>query len=111
MIINIFNSDPSNIIYIKTKNCKNMTTIAYRISKFDSMIKNPIVTNYGFLTSITFSRISFLYQFCRNTSFTRSNLQKDCYQDNLPFVFSQFYRDNCKNILAGNIGSMQVKNQ
>ena len=41
----------------------------------------------------------------------RSNLQKDCYQDNLPFVCLQFYRNNCKNILAGNIGSIQVKNQ
>ena len=38
MIINIFNSDNSNIAYIKTQNCQMMANISYRILKFESMI-------------------------------------------------------------------------
>ena len=54
-IINIFKSDNSNITYIKTKYRQIMTTIAYRILKFESMIKKPIVKNHAFFTPITFS--------------------------------------------------------
>ena len=35
-----------------------MATIAYKIFKFEPMIKNPIVTIHAFFTSLTFSRIS-----------------------------------------------------
>ena len=39
-----------------------MTTIAYRILKFESMIKKPIVVSHTFFTFITYSRInSFAY--------------------------------------------------
>ena len=48
--INIFNSDNSNIAYIKTQNRQIMATIAYRILKFETMSKKPIVTNYAFFT-------------------------------------------------------------
>ena len=48
-IINIFNSDNSNIAYINTLHCQIMTTIVYRILKFESMIKKPIVTNHSLL--------------------------------------------------------------
>ena len=60
-IINILNSDNSNVAYIKTQNRQMVATIAYRILKFDSMIKKPIVTNDIFLTSITFRINSFVY--------------------------------------------------
>ena len=61
-IVNILNSDNSNIADIKTKHCQIMTSIAYRILKFESMIKKPIVTNHASFTFITFSRInSFVY--------------------------------------------------
>ena len=33
-----------------------MTTIAYRIMKFESMIKNPIVANHALFTATTFSK-------------------------------------------------------
>ena len=46
-IISIFNSDNSNIAYIKTQNCQIITTIAYRIVKFEPMVKKPIVTNHA----------------------------------------------------------------
>ena len=60
--INIFNSDNGNIVYINTENCDIRATIAYRILKFDSLIKNPIVANHALFTAITFSRInSFAY--------------------------------------------------
>ena len=61
-IINNFNSDDSNIAYIKTQNLQIMATLAYRILKFEPMIKKLIVTNHAFFTGITFSRInSFAY--------------------------------------------------
>ena len=60
--INIFNSYNSNIAYTKTQNHQIMATIAYRILKFEFMIKKPIVENHAFFTSITFSKInSFTY--------------------------------------------------
>ena len=49
-IINIFNSDNSNIAYIKTQHCHIMTIITYIILKFESMIKKPIVTNDSLLS-------------------------------------------------------------
>ena len=55
-IINIFNSDNSNIAYIKTQNCQIFITIAYRILKFEPMIKTPILANYEFYVIATFSR-------------------------------------------------------
>ena len=91
-IINFFNSDisNSNVAYIKMQNCQIMATIAYRILKFESTIKKPIVANHAFFTSITFSRIS---------SFTYIN----SVQDNLKFACLQLYKQNCLNILASNI--------
>ena len=41
-----------------TQNRQIMVTIAFRILKFESMIKKPIVTNHTFFISITFSRIN-----------------------------------------------------
>ena len=46
--INIFNSDNSNIGYIKTENCQIMESSAYRIFKFEAMIKKTIKTNHAF---------------------------------------------------------------
>ena len=52
----------------------------------------------------------YIYQFCRDTAFIISNLQKDFYQDNLSFVCLQFYLYNCLNILADTIsGRIQAK--
>ena len=83
-----------------------MTTIAYRILTFESMIKKPVMANYAFFAIVTFSK------FNSNTSFITSNLQKDFHQDNLSFVSLQFYKHNCLNILASNICfHIQVKNQ
>ena len=49
------------LLILKTQNRQMVATIAYRILKFDSMIKKPIVTNDIFLTSITFRINSFVY--------------------------------------------------
>ena len=59
-IINFFNSDNSNIDNIlRNKTVKSCpAVISYRISKFESMIKKPLVANHTFFTSTTFSRIS-----------------------------------------------------
>ena len=57
-IINIFNSENTIIASIKTKHCQIKATIAYRILKFEPMIKKLIVTNHAFFTFITFSNIS-----------------------------------------------------
>ena len=59
MIINIFNSDNSNIAYIKIQNYQIMGTIAYRILKCKSMVKEAIMGNHAFLTSITVSMNNF----------------------------------------------------
>ena len=60
-IMNIFNRDNSNIAYINTKHCQIMATIAYRILKFESMIKKRIVANHAWFVS-TFSKVnSFAY--------------------------------------------------
>ena len=62
MIINIFYSDNNNIAHIKTQNCQIIANIAYKILIFESMIKNPIVANHAFFTSIIFKMIkSFTY--------------------------------------------------
>ena len=61
-IINIYDSNNSNITYINNKHCQIMTTIAYRIFKFESVIKKSIVTNHTFFAVVTFSKInSFAY--------------------------------------------------
>ena len=92
-----------------------MATIAYRILKFDSLIKNTIAPNQAFLIFITFIRItSFTYInfIVIQPNLIIPNLLKDCHQDNLSFVSLQFYDKNYLNILAGNICShIQVKNQ
>ena len=60
--INIFNSDNSDIAFINTPYCQIMTTIAYKILKFESIIKKPIMTSYAFFTIVAFSKInSFAY--------------------------------------------------
>ena len=91
-----------------------MTTIAYRILKFERMTKKSIVVNHALFTSITFIKInSFAYKrFYRNTAFIISNLQKNC-QNNRSFVFFlQFDKHDCINILASNISfGIQVKDQ
>ena len=65
-ITNIFNSGNSSIAYIKAqydgKSCLLMATIAYKVLKFEPIIKKPIVANHTFFTAITFQRInSFAY--------------------------------------------------
>ena len=68
-VINVFKSDISNIAYTNNKHCQIMTTIAYIILKFESMIKEPIAANHAFFTSIIFSKInSFTYINYRNTT-------------------------------------------
>ena len=54
--INIFNSDNSKIAYINTEHCQNMTIIAYRILKFQSMIKKSTMANHTFFAVVTFSK-------------------------------------------------------
>ena len=118
-LINILDSDNSNIAYIKTQHFQSMTTIAYIILKFESMIKKPITANHTFFTVVTFS--SFTSCFINSLAYISSivfmaliifNLEKDFRQDNLPFVCLQFYKHNFLNILAGNICfRIQVKNQ
>ena len=78
------------------------------------MIKISIVANHAFFAVVTFSKIKFFayINFYYNTAFIVSNLWKDFHQDNLIFVYLQFYNYSCLNILAGNICfRMQVKNQ
>ena len=71
-----------------------MTTIAYRILKFETTIKRPNMTNHTFVTAVTFSKIY------RNSAFVIPNLQNHFHQDNLSFVCLQFYKHSCVNILA-----------
>ena len=42
-IINIFNSDNSNIASVKIKNCQIMAIITYMILKFEYAIKRPYI--------------------------------------------------------------------
>ena len=58
-VINTFNSDNSNIAYIKTQHCQIMATVTYMILKFEPMIEKSILTNYTFFTVISFSNINF----------------------------------------------------
>ena len=55
-IINVLNSDKSNITYPKTQHCQNMATIAYIILKFESMIKKTIMANPTFLLLLLLAR-------------------------------------------------------
>ena len=55
-IINIFNSNNSNIAYNKTQNRQIMTTIVYIILKFESMIKKPIMANIHALLFLLLAR-------------------------------------------------------
>ena len=58
-IINIFNSNNSNVDYIKTQNCQTMTTRPNRILKLESMINKSIVANHAFAPVVTFGKINF----------------------------------------------------
>ena len=49
-ILNTFDSDNSNVAYIKTQHRQIMATITYKILKFEPMIKKAIVPNCTFLT-------------------------------------------------------------
>ena len=60
MILNTFISDNSNIAYFKTQHHQIMARITYKILKFETMIKKPLVTNHAFFAVITFSNISSL---------------------------------------------------
>ena len=57
-IINMFNSNSSNVTNIKIQHSQVMTTTANKILKFKPMMKTPIATNDTFFTTITFSRIN-----------------------------------------------------
>ena len=57
-IINISNINNSNIAYMNTYHCQIMTTIAYRIVKYESRIKKAIMANHTFFAVVTFSRIN-----------------------------------------------------
>ena len=106
-IINIFNSDNSNIAYIKTLHCQ---TIAYIILKFESMIKRKI-NGKSYIFNFWQDQLC-LRQFYCNTAFVISNLEKGFHQDNLSFSCLKFYKHNCLNVLAGQISFYtQVKNQ
>ena len=84
------------------------------------MIRKPTVTNHTSFSVVNLVRlvlllISILLQYSiynvPKTNF-KTNLQKYFHQDNLPFHYSQFYKDNCLDILADNISCcIQVKNE
>ena len=84
-----------------------MTTNAYGILKFESMIKKGIVTNHA-VFAVAFLG---LHQFYRTAEFI-SNLQKDFPLDNLSIVCLRFYMHNSLKILEDNISChIKVKNQ
>ena len=59
-VIKTLNSDNnSNIAYIKTQHCQIMATIAYKILKFETMIKKNNSDKNALFTAITFSRINY----------------------------------------------------
>ena len=61
-MIKIFNSDNSDIGYIKTQHCQIMTAITCIILKFESMTKKPIMENPTLFTFVAFGKInSFAY--------------------------------------------------
>ena len=110
-IINIFDSDNSNIACINTYHCQIMTTTAYKILKFKSIINNDKLYIL-FICYFQQDRFFRLYQFYGNTAFIISILQKDFHQDNLSFLRLQFCNRNCVNVLAGNIClRIQAKHQ
>ena len=88
-----------------------MTTIAYRILEFESIIKKLIITNHKFFAVATFSKISSftcinsiaIQHLIFNKIHIISNLQKDFRQNNLSFACLQFYEHKNVNILPGNI--------
>ena len=87
-----------------------MTTIAYLLLKFKSMIKIPIVTNQTFFPIVTFSRIIFFAYI--NSIVIQHSLHIIFKKTFSSFVCLQFYKHSCLNILADNIFShIQVKNQ
>ena len=90
-----------------------MTTTAYIILKYESVIRKPIMANHTFFAFVVLQdHLLRLYELYRLAAFVVFNLQKNFHQDNLPFVCFQFYKDNCLNILVGNICFLiQVKNQ
>ena len=84
-IINIFNSDNSNIAYQY-----HLTLPKHGNHYIDHCIDH-------------LDQFLHLYQFYRNTAFIISNLQKCFHQDNLSFFCLYIYKHNCLNILEGNI--------
>ena len=73
-IINIFNSDNSNITRTKAQPYDIMTTITDRILKVKTMIEKLIITNNTSFIIITFSKISsfILSSFYRNAIIVRT---------------------------------------
>ena len=72
-----------------------MVILAYRILKFESVIKKPIMANHTFFAVVTFSEIiSFAYSIrllaIRNKTFVIFNRDKDCHQHNLSLICLQF---------------------
>ena len=59
-ISNIFSNGLSNIAYVNTILYQFMGTVAYRLLKFKSIIKNPIMKNRTYFVVVTFSKISSL---------------------------------------------------
>ena len=57
-ISNIFINGLSNIAYVNTILRQLMRTIAYRLLKFESMIKNSIMQNRKYFAVVTFSKIN-----------------------------------------------------
>ena len=113
-----FNSDNSNIANSKTQHRQIITTITYRILKFEPLIKKPIVTNYTFCTVITTASInsslkSVLLQYSiYKTYLLKTNLhqfQEDFLQNNLSFDFLQFYKHNCQTYILQEAIEMTVK--
>ena len=59
-IIYISNSDNSNnITYIETWYCQTVITIAYRIKKFQLMVKKTIIENHAAFAIVNFNKITF----------------------------------------------------
>ena len=67
-ISNTFNSDNSNIAYIRIHHSRIMTIIKSRINYFKPMIKKSIGTNHAFFAAITIESFTFLqlYKHCLN---------------------------------------------
>ena len=94
-----------------------MQAITKGIFNLSRLLKyQSVVVKYTFLAIITFRKInSSVIQHLLDTFIKikkTKQSEKDCHQDNLPFVCLQFCKHNCLNILASNICfHKRVKNQ